>query len=77
VCLSTKHEFTYLVCYMWKLNMLLKSDLVLIDIIQRETETPELERGAVRAIQDLYDVMRLDVLSINMRFVTIAVVCIH
>jgi len=57
--------------------MLLKSDLVLIDIIQRETETPELERGAVRAIQDLYDVMRLDVLSINMRFVTIAVVCIH
>ncbi|XP_028182986.1 callose synthase 9-like [Glycine soja] len=35
--------------------------------ILKETETPELERGAVRAVQDLYDVMRHDVLSINMR----------
>ncbi|KAG5005559.1 hypothetical protein JHK86_029698 [Glycine max] len=35
--------------------------------ILKETETPELEKGAVRAVQDLYDVMRHDVLSINMR----------
>ncbi|RDX70037.1 Callose synthase 9, partial [Mucuna pruriens] len=35
--------------------------------ILKETETPELERGAVRAVQDLYDVVRLDVLTINMR----------
>ncbi|XP_057422591.1 callose synthase 9 [Lotus japonicus] len=35
--------------------------------ILKETETPELERGAVRAVQDLYDVVRLDVLSLNMR----------
>ncbi|KHN27111.1 Callose synthase 9 [Glycine soja] len=35
--------------------------------ILKETETPELERGAVRAVQDLYDVMRHDVLSINLR----------
>ncbi|CAJ1977780.1 unnamed protein product [Sphenostylis stenocarpa] len=33
----------------------------------KETETTELERGAVRAIQDLYDVMRLDVFSVDMR----------
>lgn len=54
------------------------SELILyIDILQKETETPELERGAVRAVQDLYDVMRHDVLSINMRFATVSVVCIH
>lgn len=35
--------------------------------ILKETETPELERGAVRAVQDLYDVVRYDVLSIDMR----------
>ncbi|WJX21768.1 Callose synthase 9 [Trifolium repens] len=35
--------------------------------ILKETETPELEKGAVRAVQDLYDVVRYDVLSINMR----------
>ncbi|CAK8574407.1 unnamed protein product [Lathyrus sativus] len=35
--------------------------------ILKETETPDLERGAVRAFQDLYDVVRHDVLSINMR----------
>ncbi|MCH80986.1 callose synthase 9-like, partial [Trifolium medium] len=33
----------------------------------KETETPELERGAVGAVQDLYDVVRYDVLSIHMR----------
>ncbi|CAJ2631140.1 unnamed protein product [Trifolium pratense] len=35
--------------------------------ILKETETPELEKGAVRAVQDLYDVVRYDVLSMNMR----------
>ncbi|GAU12085.1 hypothetical protein TSUD_00510 [Trifolium subterraneum] len=35
--------------------------------ILKETETPELEKGAVRAVQDLYDVIRHDVLSMNMR----------
>ncbi|XP_058774433.1 callose synthase 9-like [Vicia villosa] len=35
--------------------------------ILKETETPDLERGAVRAVQDLYDVVRHDVLSLNMR----------
>ncbi|KAK2459182.1 callose synthase [Trifolium repens] len=35
--------------------------------ILKETETPELEKGAVRAVQDLYDVVRYDVLSLNMR----------
>ncbi|KAL4289406.1 hypothetical protein AHAS_Ahas19G0383000 [Arachis hypogaea] len=35
--------------------------------ILKETETPELERGAVRAVQDLYDVVRYDVLHINLR----------
>ncbi|WJX21764.1 Callose synthase 9 [Trifolium repens] len=35
--------------------------------ILKETEKPELERGAVSAVQDLYDVVRYDVLSIHMR----------
>lgn len=37
--------------------------------LQKNEQTPELETGAVKAILDLYDVMRHDVLSINMRFV--------
>lgn len=37
--------------------------------MQKSDKTPELETGAVKAILDLYDVMRHDVLSINMRFV--------
>jgi callose synthase len=35
--------------------------------ILKEVETPLLEKGAVEAVQDLYDVVRHDVLSINMR----------
>lgn len=34
---------------------------------QKEEHTPELEQGAVRAIQDLYDVIHHDVLSLDMR----------
>ncbi|GMP92003.1 hypothetical protein CsSME_00042420 [Camellia sinensis var. sinensis] len=34
---------------------------------KKEVETPELKNGAVKAIQDLYDVVRLDVLNLNMR----------
>ncbi|KAL2323845.1 hypothetical protein Fmac_022903 [Flemingia macrophylla] len=49
-----------------KLPLVISRVTALMGIL-RETETPELERGAVRAVQDLYDVMRLDVLSINMR----------
>ncbi|XP_059430071.1 callose synthase 9-like [Corylus avellana] len=33
----------------------------------KEVETPEYENGAVKAVQDLYDVVRHDVLSTNMR----------
>lgn len=35
--------------------------------ILRETESPELAKGAVKALQDLYDVVRHDFLSVNMR----------
>uniref|UniRef100_A0A2N9INZ6 1,3-beta-glucan synthase n=1 Tax=Fagus sylvatica TaxID=28930 RepID=A0A2N9INZ6_FAGSY len=35
--------------------------------ILKEVETPLLEKGAVEAVQDLYDVVRHDVLSINKR----------
>nr|XP_007142646.1 hypothetical protein PHAVU_007G004900g [Phaseolus vulgaris]ESW14640.1 hypothetical protein PHAVU_007G004900g [Phaseolus vulgaris] len=49
-----------------KLALVISRVTALMGIL-RETETPELERGAVRAIQDLYDVMRLDVIPINMR----------
>ena len=38
--------------------------------MQREDHTPELESGAIKAVQDLYDVMHYDVLNINMRFAT-------
>lgn len=31
-------------------------------IIQKEPETPELEKGAVKAVQDLYDVVHHDIL---------------
>ncbi|KAH9611751.1 hypothetical protein KSS87_012090 [Heliosperma pusillum] len=34
---------------------------------QKGAETPDLEKGAVKAIQDLYDVIRHDVLAVNMR----------
>ncbi|KAJ0249614.1 Callose synthase 9 [Hirschfeldia incana] len=34
--------------------------------ILKENETPEHEKGAIKALQDLYDVMRLDILHINM-----------
>ena len=36
---------------------------------QKGAETPEMEKGAVKAVQDLYDVVRHDVLSIDMRYV--------
>ncbi|XP_030955588.1 callose synthase 9 [Quercus lobata] len=35
--------------------------------ILKGAETPEMENGAVKAVQDLYDVVRHDVLSIDMR----------
>ncbi|PSR90233.1 Callose synthase [Actinidia chinensis var. chinensis] len=35
--------------------------------ILKEAETPEVHNGAVKAIQDLYDVVRHDILAINMR----------
>jgi callose synthase len=34
---------------------------------QKENETPEHAKGAIKALQDLYDVMRLDILTFNMR----------
>lgn len=43
------------------------SRLTALTGILKEPETPELEKGAVKAVQDLYDVVRHDVLSINMR----------
>lgn len=32
------------------------------DIVQKEPETSELEKGAVKAVQDLYDVVHHDIL---------------
>lgn len=37
--------------------------------VQKEVGTSDLEKGAVKAVQDLYDVVKHDVLSVNMRFV--------
>ncbi|KAK9154596.1 hypothetical protein Sjap_002076 [Stephania japonica] len=35
--------------------------------ILKEPETPELAKGAVEAVQDLYDVVQCDILNVNMR----------
>lgn len=40
-------------------------------ILQKEGETSELEKGAVKAVQDLYDVVCHDVLSIDLRSVKV------
>lgn len=44
---------------------------LVFDVYQKGVETPELEKGAVKAIQDLYDVVQHDVLAINMRSVNL------
>lgn len=36
-------------------------------VLQKEAETADSEKGAIKAVQDLYDVVQYDVLSINMR----------
>ncbi|XP_019428289.1 PREDICTED: callose synthase 9-like [Lupinus angustifolius] len=49
-----------------KLHIVISRVIALMGIL-KEAQTPELERGAVRAVQDLYDVVRYDVFSVNMR----------
>ncbi|XP_028759782.1 callose synthase 9 [Neltuma alba] len=49
-----------------KLPLLISRVSALMGIL-KEPKTPELERGAVKAVQDLYDVVTHDILSINMR----------
>ncbi|KAG9136289.1 hypothetical protein Leryth_003883 [Lithospermum erythrorhizon] len=49
-----------------KLALVIQKVTALMGILKGD-HSPELEGGAVKAIQDLYDVMRIDVLSINMR----------
>ncbi|KAH0767789.1 hypothetical protein KY285_003660 [Solanum tuberosum] len=49
-----------------KLPLVIQKVTALMGILKKE-HTPELETGAVKAIQDLYDVLRLDVLRFNMR----------
>ncbi|KAE9618585.1 putative 1,3-beta-glucan synthase [Lupinus albus] len=49
-----------------KLPIVISRVIALMGIL-KEAETPELERVAVSAVQDLYDVVRYDVFSVNMR----------
>ncbi|XP_020203976.1 callose synthase 9 [Cajanus cajan] len=63
---SIKNKSIHIDFQLIKLPLVISRVTALMGIL-RETETPELERGAVRAVQDLYDVMRFDVLTINMR----------
>ncbi|CAN4114064.1 unnamed protein product [Withania somnifera] len=49
-----------------KLPLVIQKVTALMGILKKE-HTPELEAGAVKAIQDLYDVLRLDFLRFNMR----------
>ncbi|KAK9941340.1 hypothetical protein M0R45_017946 [Rubus argutus] len=49
-----------------KLPLVISRVTALMGIL-KEGETSELEKGAVKAVQDLYDIVRCDFLSINMR----------
>ncbi|XP_027148631.1 callose synthase 9 [Coffea eugenioides] len=49
-----------------KLALVIQKVTALMGVL-REDHTPELESGAIKAVQDLYDVMHYDVLNINMR----------
>ncbi|KAG6422840.1 hypothetical protein SASPL_113221 [Salvia splendens] len=49
-----------------KLPLVIQKVTALLGILKKD-QTPDLEAGAVKAILDLYDVMRMDVLSFNMR----------
>ncbi|GAV74732.1 Glucan_synthase domain-containing protein/FKS1_dom1 domain-containing protein [Cephalotus follicularis] len=49
-----------------KLPLVISRVTALMGIL-KETENPEVEKGVVKAVQDLYDVVRYDVLSIDMR----------
>ncbi|KAG5535751.1 hypothetical protein RHGRI_023499 [Rhododendron griersonianum] len=51
-----------------KLALVISRVTALMGIL-KEAEKPDLHNGAVKAIQDLYDVVHHDVLSVNMRFV--------
>lgn len=43
-------------------------------ILQKEEHSQKQESGAVNALQDLYDVMRFDVLHVNMRYFGVIIV---
>ncbi|KAJ8760129.1 hypothetical protein K2173_010985 [Erythroxylum novogranatense] len=49
-----------------KLPLVISRVTALMGIL-KEAETPDLVKGAIKAVQDLYDVVRIDVLSIDMR----------
>ncbi|GMH24309.1 hypothetical protein Nepgr_026152 [Nepenthes gracilis] len=49
-----------------KLSLVIPKVFTLMGVL-KGVETPELESSAVKAIQDLYDVVRHDVLAVNMR----------
>ncbi|KAL0708435.1 hypothetical protein Bca4012_074861 [Brassica carinata] len=49
-----------------KLSLVITRVTALLGIL-KENETPEHAKGAIKALQDLYDVMRLDILTFNMR----------
>ncbi|XP_074321394.1 callose synthase 9-like [Silene latifolia] len=49
-----------------KLSLVIQKVTALMGVL-KGPETADLEKGAVKAIQDLYDVIRLDVLAVNMR----------
>ncbi|KAK6925714.1 1,3-beta-glucan synthase subunit FKS1-like, domain-1 [Dillenia turbinata] len=48
-----------------KLSLVISRVTALMGML-KEVETPERQKGAVKAVQDLYDVVRHDVLSINL-----------
>ncbi|KAL0699345.1 hypothetical protein Bca4012_055467 [Brassica carinata] len=49
-----------------KLSLVITRLTALLGIL-KENETPEHAKGAIKALQDLYDVMRLDIFNFNMK----------
>lgn len=63
------HNFTR-TCYQLTMYFMLFAQTLCFkcSFFQKESETPDLKKGAIKAVQDLYDVMRYDFLSVIMRF---------
>ncbi|KAM7502791.1 hypothetical protein LguiB_001695 [Lonicera macranthoides] len=63
---SIKNKSIYVEFELNKLPLVIQKLTALMGVL-KEVEEPDLVNGAVKAVQDLYDVVQHDVLSVNMR----------